>query len=502
MATTVPVPSELNIRDGNVAENWKKFQTSWTFYEIATGYDKKNEKVRVAALLSVIGHEAVEVYQTFEWESAGDQFKIDHVLDNFTQYCIPRSNVLFETYRFNIRKQEVGESIDMYVTALRRLAASCDFADKERRIRDQIVLGMRDDSVRERILRVPDPDLTKVIALIRASETAEKQSQLMREEKGQPEEVHKVQTYKNKKIGQPQKKNKASATQPQKAKTDKRSHECRRCGNIHEWKKCPAWGEECKKCKGKNHFAKCCTTKTAATQEVVVEKTVYSINGKSKTKTFKVWGTNHKVTFQIDTGAEVNVLPFNKYMEITGDKLGKGLQPDHIMLVTYGGKREKSMGSYQLEVALGGKKHIIEVTVANVKASPLLSRSTSEKMGLVRFIDCDQIPQPVNYVQNVKGVTKDLVLKEYKDVFTGLGNLEGEYKITVDEAVKPVIHAPRRVPVAIRDELKMLLEQMEKDEIIARVTKPTQWVSSLMLKREPNKLRICLDPQDLNRAIQ
>ena len=41
-------------------------------------------------------------------------------------------------------------------------------------------------------------------------------------------------------------------------------------------------------------------------------------------------------------------------------------------------------------------------------------------------------------------------LKEYQDVFTGLGCLPGEYHIEVDPAIKPLQLAPRRVPLKSR----------------------------------------------------
>jgi uncharacterized lipoprotein YehR (DUF1307 family) len=61
----VPIPKPLSLI-GNVKENWKKFSSAWNNYEIATGYVKKDDKVRVAALLSVVGEEGVELYNTFE----------------------------------------------------------------------------------------------------------------------------------------------------------------------------------------------------------------------------------------------------------------------------------------------------------------------------------------------------------------------------------------------------------------------------------------------------
>ncbi|GFO29368.1 hypothetical protein PoB_005587300 [Plakobranchus ocellatus] len=44
---------------------------------------------------------------------------------------------------------------------------------------------------------------------------------------------------------------------------------------------------------------------------------------------------------------------------------------------------------------------------------------------------------------------------------------------------------------------------MESLEVISKVTQPTDWVNSLAFSREQNgKLRVCLDPKDLNKAIK
>ena len=69
--------------------------------------------------------------------------------------------------------------------------------------------------------------------------------------------------------------------------------------------------------------------------------------------------------------------------------------------------------------------------------------------------------------------------------------------------VRPVQHPPRRVPFAIRERLRETLEDLEKRESIARVTKPTPGISSIVVVPKKNgKLRICLDPMGLNRALQ
>ena len=71
------------------------------------------------------------------------------------------------------------------------------------------------------------------------------------------------------------------------------------------------------------------------------------------------------------------------------------------------------------------------------------------------------------------------------------------------ETVPPVQHAPRRIAVALRPQLKDTLDALEAQGVIAQVTTPTKWISSIVAVPKKNgKLRICLDPKDLNCAIQ
>ena len=85
----------------------------------------------------------------------------------------------------------------------------------------------------------------------------------------------------------------------------------------------------------------------------------------------------------------------------------------------------------------------------------------------------------------------------------GTGKLEGQYSLEVREDVQPVVHPPRRVPVALKEKLKQELEKIQRLGVIKKVTEPTPWVSSLVTARKPNgQLRVCLDPKDLNEALK
>ena len=77
------------------------------------------------------------------------------------------------------------------------------------------------------------------------------------------------------------------------------------------------------------------------------------------------------------------------------------------------------------------------------------------------------------------------------------------HHIQLDPKQNPVVHPPRKVPVTIRPKVKDELERMERLGVIERIQDPTDWVNSMVTVIKPNgKLRICIDPRDLNRAIK
>ena len=88
-------------------------------------------------------------------------------------------------------------------------------------------------------------------------------------------------------------------------------------------------------------------------------------------------------------------------------------------------------------------------------------------------------------------------------MFSGLGCLPGEYCIEIDKSIKPVQHQPRRVAVPLKSELKKKIEELEQKQVLAKVTKPSNWISSMVAIRKPSgKLRIYIDPKDLNQALK
>ena len=96
------------------------------------------------------------------------------------------------------------------------------------------------------------------------------------------------------------------------------------------------------------------------------------------------------------------------------------------------------------------------------------------------------------------------ILEEFKDVFDGLGCIQGtKHHIRINRSQTPVINTPRKVPVVLRRKVKEELKRMEQMDVVERVHEPTDWVNSMVIVTKSNgKLRICIDPRDLNKAVK
>lgn len=79
----------------------------------------------MSTLLSIIGEDGVKAHDTFTWKEDENADDISQVLKKFDEFCTPRTQVIYERYRFNNRNQEPGENISTYLTELRTIAKNC-----------------------------------------------------------------------------------------------------------------------------------------------------------------------------------------------------------------------------------------------------------------------------------------------------------------------------------------------------------------------------------------
>ena len=118
--------------------------------------------------------------------------------------------------------------------------------------------------------------------------------------------------------------------------------------------------------------------------------------------------------------------------------------------------------------------------------------------------------------QNIKGniskpptliSTQDQILQKYHDVFEGIGKFLGpQYHIQVDPKVTPKQIPCGPIPIHLKDAFQKEINQMLQASVILPVTKATLWIKSFVLVEKRGnhgqvKLRICLDPTNLNKAV-
>ena len=68
------------------------------------------------------------------------------------EYFVPQRNVIYERALFNSRKQEPGEPVEEFITALHTLVEYCDYGNlRDQMVRDRIVVGLANAKLSERL---------------------------------------------------------------------------------------------------------------------------------------------------------------------------------------------------------------------------------------------------------------------------------------------------------------------------------------------------------------
>ena len=166
-----PLPNAMNCR-GDVSGNLDFFRQQWSDYETATGLDKREESVRLATLRSAMGRECLQILLNLSL-SEEDKTKIDRCMDFLENYFKPSRNVVYERYVFNRCVQQSEEPVQSYVTRLRKLAASCEYGElTDEFIRDRLVIGLKNQRDKVRLLREKNLDLQKAVQMCTSSEVA------------------------------------------------------------------------------------------------------------------------------------------------------------------------------------------------------------------------------------------------------------------------------------------------------------------------------------------
>lgn len=499
---------KMDWNSADLPSAWRAFKQH-TEFMFSGPLNKKTEEEKCSYLMIWVGDAGRDIYNT--WSLTGEEKKkLETYYSKYEAHVEPKSNVVFARYKFNERVQGENETFDQYITELKLIARQCRYTDQDEMIRDRIVFGCKSTRVREDLIKQgSELTLQQAIDIARIHEISQAQLKSM----AGAEQVNVIRRYGSKKHKGKEKKPEKRQDHESKRSSNTESQvstrkPCTRCGTRHDYRKCPAFGKECRKCKKPNHFAKMCQSTDVNNVEVESEEEdmfddyfdvgcidkigsiqVNAVESDDEwTETLLINQNSCKV--QLDTGAMCNIISTSSLEKL---KVKQPVTKATCRLRTYSGHVIHPTGKVQLECQYKGQNYQLEFQVIEQDASTLIGAQACKQMEIIKR---------VHKVQKNPSESLPEILCEYPDVFQGLGCLSGEHTIQIDPSVKPVIHPPRKVPLAIRDKVKEELDRMEKIGVVTKQTEPTEWVNSMVTIVKPNKVRICIDPRDLNRAIK
>lgn len=522
-SANVPYPKPLDVDTGDVGENFKLFRDNWKTYCVATGMDKWNqdqEVQKVSILLAMIGDAAKKKYSGFNL-TADEKKDTESVLKALEEKIVSKRNLLYDRYVFQSCNQMPDEEFDAYVIRLRKAVDLCKYdanITADIMMRDRIAFGVNDINLRRSFLQA-DPDKLTLAKIMEECKTHELTKQRFDELSGAGAidmSVKKVVNLKERTAG------------------EKNWKMCRFCGSKHKFLKelCPAYGANCGQCGKKNHFAKMCINQTTKEKKrkksrrvkklnqndsdtsesssdseenvrVISEIVDDSKNGGSVKVSLKLrcnGGWKNELC-EIDTGSAVCVIGYENLCRLLEAKCPK-LDRSTVKLKAFGGTDIKTLGQKAIRCNRKGEKFDIIFQVVDKNHGPLLSANVSRLLGLVKFCKEVKSDEMTSNQEKLKCNEAEELINKYSKLFEGYGSVDNEINLEIDPNVPPSIQPPRRVAMSLREDLKKELDQMTKDEIIRKEEESTPWVSNILLVKQKGKVRICLDPIPLNRALK
>lgn len=448
-----PPPFDAESESSSLAR-WKEWRERFEMYLLAANITDAKQKR--ALLLYVAGPAVHKIFNTLT--DTGTDYKT--AIEKLDAYFQPKKNLIYERYVFKQTRPNPDESADRFVTRLRQLAETCEFANLADEIRDQFVITWPSKTFRIKLLREPALTLEKLQELARAQELADHQARMMAKQ-GDNELLNRL------------------SNDPERGTSlnnDRKPVNCRNCGNIFEAghkQVCPAKGKSCRSCGKANHFAKVCRssprgpkakpkffqhknqknnrenrvhTTTGKTQDnssgsddeftfILTAQTNNDCNNfKEITKTTKgvvitarINNTDVKLT--LDSGATTNILDNASFKRIRKNDDSIRLQPTSIKIYPYNSQVPLPIrGKFEAKFRNGTTTTTATFYVVEGNSGSLLGYQTATELGLLHV----NVNQTTN--NSVPNASKTSALvAQYKQLFTGIGKLKNyQQKLHVD----------------------------------------------------------------------
>jgi hypothetical protein len=376
-----------------------------------------------------------DIYYTLASEDDKDyqQVKLDAHFE-------PKVNLTFETYNFRQLSQEEDESIDKFVTRLREVANRCDFHSIDREIKDQIV----QKCLRRKALR-EDLSLANLVNAARAMEIAisgkAMENPSILKVKQQSKDSKEREHSKDERVGREDQNNQS------------KNKECFNCGgpwpHTNGRMSCPAWGLECRNCGKRNHYARKCKAakrvrKINNLSDSEDEYRVSAVKEKEKVcNKVKININAIPIKFQIDSGADVNIIDEDTFVTLKGKVT---LKKSNAKWFAYNSSSPLPLvGKFTAAIVTKKRYDVADFYVIKGSRSSgcLLGSTSAVNLGILHIVN--QVKSKAGTTSKVTEASAGAVpaknkqskpatplkgVASYDDIFQGIGKLKG-VKVTL-----------------------------------------------------------------------
>ena len=265
---------------------WKQL---WDDYTVMVDLDKLSPPKQLVQLRSALSSEMRRTLQVSLEVLPSATLSVSDVIARLRDHVRSQKNEALRRLAFSQCKQAEGEKFNDFYIRLKQAAEEVDLCKGndadcvETQMKHAILIGVKDEEVKQRLLELKsDATLDQVITVCRSREAAEVTTQELRPSQPTARGVSAYKKQKNpKKHSNTNAKGKKSEPQVNKNRSERQVNDrCGRCGySAHPKDKCPAIGEECRKCSKVGHFASCCRSKDTTNTTTESRGNVMAVTG-------------------------------------------------------------------------------------------------------------------------------------------------------------------------------------------------------------------------------
>ena len=252
----------VDFSSGNLASSWKTFKSQFNILRIAKKMTEDSEEEQICKMLVQMGPESVNIYEQFTYSEDDDNTKktLANTIRFFDNHFEPVKNVIFERAKFNSMKQN-DLSIHQFIVNLQSQAVHCDHGEvKNDLIRDRIVVGVKNQKLREYLIDLEDLDLNKCIQKSKQYTSNHGQTFFVQESSNDNTDELENLNLKRQERGQNQRTYRPGEQERAPIRREFRPSEenpCKFCNkSFHRGRFCPAKDTKCNVCNEKGHWAR------------------------------------------------------------------------------------------------------------------------------------------------------------------------------------------------------------------------------------------------------